>query len=718
MKKHHVMLSLLIALQLLIVFRSAAQESSETRFVEQLRQTFITACQCFDEKQYARAALIFAQLRGHYPQLQDYIQFFLAESYRNAERPEDALKELQQFLKVYPDHPLVFEAHFNAANLLVNLKRSAEALPLYQSLLSESALNQGELYYKLGVAYREASNPQQAVAALTQAVFFFPKHGFWQEARKQLDLLLKKHPDFAITWTEETLLNSAKALTDAGVYSLAMQQYELFRKHYPQSLHSGESDINLAEAYYQVKKPIQAREFLMQLASGYAASQPELAAQALYVLGAKDWYADRNQEAKQIMQRILTTLRTTSWADDAHYVIGRIFQSQHAYSVAAQWYTTLQKRYPASALAEESLWRAGWSYYLARQYLQAARTFSRAISTFPFGSFTQECLYWQGRSFEQQQDFRSAIERYQQLLSTAPASYYAIRAQNRLRLLNTPPIALEPRPSGAPPEFSDLVATIPHIFAPEQTQKILPALHKAFELDAVQLQTYARKEIAWLENWLQKQELLESDPKQTLLRFYFLGRVYAQFGDYLKGIQLATTIESLAADSTTPFPYALDSLQYPIAYWDLITRYADQNKLDPFFVAGIIRQESAYNPRALSYANARGLMQVIPPTAARVARRIGLQQFTTAQLYEPETNIAIGTAYIAEMLEKFEGNLFRAIAAYNAGPNATNKWWPQSVGIDDEEIVENITYNATRNYVKRVLRDQHRYRILYGVSEK
>jgi hypothetical protein len=128
-------------------------------------------------------------------------------------------------------------------------------------------------------------------------------------------------------------------------------------------------------------------------------------------------------------------------------------------------------------------------------------------------------------------------------------------------LLNTPPIALN-APFRAPPEFSDLVATIPHIFAPEQTQKILPALHKAFELDAVQLQTYARKEIAWLENWLQKQELLESDPKQTLLRFYFLGRVYAQFGDYLKGIQLATTIESLAADSTTPFPYALDSLQY------------------------------------------------------------------------------------------------------------------------------------------------------------
>ncbi|GAK59966.1 lytic transglycosylase, catalytic [Candidatus Vecturithrix granuli] len=717
MKKQILIISVFIVLQMLIVPQTFAQESFETRSLDQLRQTFMSAYQLFDTKQYESAALMFAQLDGHYPQLQDYVQYFLAESYRNGKRPEEALQELQQFLKTYPDHPLAHEVRFNVANLLVKLKQTTDAISIYQNLLSDSDLNRGELYYQLGLAFIETNNVEHAVSALAQATFFSPKHTFLQDAKKQLEQLLNRHPEFSLVWTEDLLLNSAKALLDAKAYSLAIQQYELYRKRYSQSLRLGENEINLAEAYFQAGKSAQARELLGQLASRYAASQPELTAQALYTLGVKDWQADRNQEAKHYMQQIITAWRQTSWADDAYYVIGRIFQSQKAYPVAAQWYVALQKRYPASSFAEEALWRAGWSHYLAGQYIQAARMFSRAISTFPSGSFTQECFYWQGRSFEQQQNSRAAIKCYQQLLSSAPESYYAIRAQDRLRLLNTP-VALERRLSGTSPKFPELVAKAQQIFTPEQTQMLLRSMHKAFELESVQLQTYARKEIAWLENQLQKQDLSESDSEQNLLRVYFLGRVYAQFGDYLKGIQLAATIESLLADSSTPFPYALEYLQYPLAYWDLITRYAAQNTLDPFFVAGIIRQESAYNPRALSYANAMGLMQVIPSTAARVAKRLGLKQFTTAQLYEPETNIAIGTAYIAEMLEKFEGNLFRAIAAYNAGPNATNKWWPQNIGIDDEEVVENITYNATRNYVKRVLRDQHRYRSLYSVSEK
>lgn len=713
MKKQNLNVSLFIVLQMLITFHTFAQESSETHSLNQLRQTFMSAHQLFDEKQYERAALIFAQLTGRYPQLQDYVQYFLAESYRYGKRQEEALQELQQFLNIYPEHPLAHEARFNVANLLTTLKRPAEAIPIYQNLLSDSDLNQGELYYQLGLAFLETNNAQQAIPALAQATFFFPKHAFLQDARKLLEQLLNRHSEFSLTWTEELLLNSAKALLDARAYSLAIQQYELFRKRYPQSLRVGESEINLAEAYFQAGKPGQSRELLAQLASRYAASQPELAAQALYALGAKDWQADRNQEAKQFMQQIITALRTTSWADDAYYVIGRIFQSQKAYPVAAQWYAVLQKRYPASSFAEEALWRAGWSHYLAGQYNQATRMFSRAISTFPSGSFTQECLYWQGRSFEQQQNSRAAIEDYHQLLSSAPESYYTIRAQDRLRRLNTP-VTFERRSSGTSPQFSELVSNIQQTLDPDQAQRLSRSLHKAVELESVQLQIYARKEIAWLENQWQQQDLSESDLKQHLLRLYFLARAYAQFGDYLKGIQLAATIASLLTGSSTPFPYTLEPLQYPLAYWDLITHYAAQNKLDPFFIAGIIRQESAFYPRALSYANARGLMQVIPPTATRVAKRLGLKQFTPAQLYEPETNIAIGTAYIAEMIEKFEGNLFRAIAAYNAGPNATNKWWLQNIGVDNEEVVENITYNATRNYVKRVLRDQHRYQVLYS----
>ncbi|MBD3307317.1 transglycosylase SLT domain-containing protein, partial [candidate division KSB3 bacterium] len=160
----------------------------------------------------------------------------------------------------------------------------------------------------------------------------------------------------------------------------------------------------------------------------------------------------------------------------------------------------------------------------------------------------------------------------------------------------------------------------------------------------------------------------------------------------------------------------LDYLKFPLAYWDLIQTYAQKNELAPFLVAGIIRQESAYNPRALSYANARGLMQVIPPTARRVAAQLKLRNFQIAHLYDAETNIAIGTRYLADLLKKFDGNLYRAIAGYNAGPNATQKWWTAEGEIDHEAVVENITYRATRNYVKRVLRNQYNYQRIYGES--
>jgi soluble lytic murein transglycosylase len=183
----------------------------------------------------------------------------------------------------------------------------------------------------------------------------------------------------------------------------------------------------------------------------------------------------------------------------------------------------------------------------------------------------------------------------------------------------------------------------------------------------------------------------------------------------LKSIQLASKIESEIQQSDEhSFPYVLEPVKYPLAYWDIIKKQADQHKLDPLLVAAIIRQESAYDPEAVSSANAKGLMQIIPKTGKRIASKIGLKKFTTSQLHDPETNILLGTTYLAELLERYDGNLYRSLAAYNAGPDATKKWWPEKGEADHEVIVENITYRATRNYVKRILRNQYHYSTLYS----
>lgn len=701
-----------------------AQENSAASSSTLARQMFMSGQQLLDTKHYEKAALLFARLDDNYPLLEDYVQFFLAESYRQADQKERALATFQEFLRTYPAHPLGNEARLHAANLLVDLQKPADAIPMYQALLRESDLNRGEVSYKLGLALLEAGQTQQAASMLTQSVYFSPRHGFSTDARRQLEKLLKSHPEYAITWTEDLLWKSAETFSENGEATLAIQQYELFRKQYPQSSRLGESELKQAEAYFQRGKTGQARTLLQQVVSRYAASQPEIAAQALYILGAKDWYADLNQRAKSTMQQIVRKFRATAWADDAHYVIGRIFQSKEAYLAAARWYAALQKRYPDSSFAEEALWRAGWSYYLAHEYAQASGMFFQGLEAFPSGDFREECLYWYGRSAErlaaqaEQQDAAAAIKIYRQLLASSPESYYAIRAQERLRLLNSPIVREQETPAKKAPTLETILSSVQSSLAVEQAQFLLTHLRKAFELEAVQQPFYARQEIAWIESRLGDQLLSEANPDQKLRGLYLLARAYIEIGDYLKGIQLTAVIESLLPTLSTPFPYPLEQLKYPLDYWDLILKYAEQRKLDPYFVAGIIRQESAYNPQARSYANARGLMQVIPPTAKRVARRIGLKNFTTARLYEPDINIAIGTAYIAEMIERFDGNLFRAIAAYNAGPNATKKWWPEQGMIENEEIVENITYRATRNYVKRVLRNQYNYRQIYAAAQR
>ena len=146
----------------------------------------------------------------------------------------------------------------------------------------------------------------------------------------------------------------------------------------------------------------------------------------------------------------------------------------------------------------------------------------------------------------------------------------------------------------------------------------------------------------------------------------------------------------------------LYTLRFPIHHTDIIQREAKKNRLDPAWVAAEIRAESTYNPRARSHANARGLMQVLPETGAAVARRQGLPWGGAESLYDSETNIILGTAYLREK-EDMYGKPYVAIAAYNAGPTPTSRWLSQRPAMDPDLWIETISYKETRDYVARIL---------------
>lgn len=146
----------------------------------------------------------------------------------------------------------------------------------------------------------------------------------------------------------------------------------------------------------------------------------------------------------------------------------------------------------------------------------------------------------------------------------------------------------------------------------------------------------------------------------------------------------------------------LYALRFPLHHDAVIRSEAEKHALDPAWIAAEIRAESVFNPRARSSADARGLMQVLPATGAAVARRIGMPWNGGNSLYDPATNIRLGTAYLREMKDKY-GQPYVAIAAYNAGPTPTARWQSQRPDMDADFWIETISYKETREYVARVL---------------
>jgi soluble lytic murein transglycosylase len=147
----------------------------------------------------------------------------------------------------------------------------------------------------------------------------------------------------------------------------------------------------------------------------------------------------------------------------------------------------------------------------------------------------------------------------------------------------------------------------------------------------------------------------------------------------------------------------LYGLRFPLHHEATIRREAANNRLDPAWVAAEIRAESVFQPRARSSANAMGLMQVLPATGASVAARLGLPWGGAESLFDPDTNIILGTAYLRQLMDKYGGQPYQVIAGYNAGPTPLARWQAQRPGMDPDFWIETISYKETREYVARVL---------------
>jgi soluble lytic murein transglycosylase len=354
-------------------------------------------------------------------------------------------------------------------------------------------------------------------------------------------------------------------------------------------------------------------------------------------------------------------------------------------------YRTLATRFPKREISGAALWRLGWNAYLKGDAREASQHWGKLVDATGNRPYRHAALYWRARATEEARNRAAAAPLYAQVITEAPRSYYG-----HLALTRTGGV----RGAGAPSSI-----TLPA--DPAEAVANDPGFARVDLLRRLGLVESALEEL---------EEVVERATGDTV-RLYGFSSAYVRDERYHMALRIFRRhFAALAASGDPSLPRAFWEMLYPYGWRSDVMAAAQRVGVDPFLVAAIVREESSYYPRALSRAGARGLMQLMPATARPMAEHRGLAFAGGELLDDPSANIEIGTAFLSGLLREFRDPRL-AVAAYNAGPARVRQWWQTRRTSDIEAFVEQIPFDETRQYVKRVMFSWDEYRRLYGGAE-
>jgi soluble lytic murein transglycosylase len=370
--------------------------------------------------------------------------------------------------------------------------------------------------------------------------------------------------------------------------------------------------------------------------------------------------------------------RDTSASAQALYLLGDLATDDGSGERSAAYWRQLVRRYPTSRLAPTAWFRAGMAEFQLGDYGRAAGFLDSLAARHPRSAEANAARYWAGRARAVLGDTAAAAARWRAIRAADPFSYYAVLASRRLDTL----MAL-PRPA------NDRFDAAPDITA---------ALARAQLLAALGLDPEARHERA------AAARLADGGSRERLLA---AAHAFRLAGEATQASRLAARLlGDTAADAR------VWRLAYPRQHADAIASTAAAHGLDPVFGTALIRQESAFDAGAVSSADARGLMQLLPSVGQRTARGLRYPLWDEALLFQPDVNLELGTAHLRELVTKY-GDPVRVLAAYNAGGSRVDRWRTSPGAEDPELFVERIPYAETRDYVRIIVRNMELYRGLY-----
>ncbi len=628
----------------------------------------------------------FQQVQAEFPLLQDYLHFWMGEALLNARRPAEAAKLFEEVGELEPQSRLTKDGLVLAGRAWLEAGNCESAIPSFLHIIRSAPLSAqaASALLEIGKCQLKLGQVEVARQSLREVWWKVPHKSEGEEAQKLLEQLpdANQHKP-----TLDEQYKRAVAFYKAAQFEEAISGLREYLRQVSKGQKYDEAQYKLAMALARLKQYDKAEKVFHEVARSQSRRRQDgvvWLARSYLRQGKGSQVLALHQKAhvkglsgdRQALLHIFAGV----WLNDQ----GQKEEALAAFQQAFQSARSSQKR-------QDALWRMTWIYYEQEQYALVLATLEKLKQNAKGIDVKIRVRYWQGRIYEKLHQSAKAQAVYQKLVQDQPLTYYGQLAKARLQ----------------PSDAMMNVGLIQKAALSDSSVASVEPLHD--------LHYQKARELVKLRLMVESAEELRAVRKRTASKAENLNSMIAlaqQTGAYDLGIRLAIRHfgQKMKEGKVPRSSYAWNGA-YPTGYVPTIQQFSPSG-LDPYLIAGLIREESLYDTRATSRVGALGLMQLMPETAKKVAREIGLQSPQKDDLFDAKINIQLGTTYVGQLLSQFNGNLVYTVAAYNAGPHVIRRWVAQDPHVEPDEFVERISYRETRGYVKRVLGSYRVYRAL------
>jgi len=643
------------------------------------------------------ASLLDSKLISEQTSLADYALFMRAGAIEQAGKTQEARAVYQQLLQEYPTSLRARDAALRVADLMMKASDAA-AVPLLLKNFTQA--DDATALLVSAKAYEQSSDQNHALAMYRRLYFFAPESTESAEAATAITRL----GSTTSPATTEEAITRAERLYSARRFADAVTAYsDAFAKFPPTA--TPENQLRRGIAAYNARKIPEAVAALTALPTSAA----ETRAEALFYLAQTYGRARQWEQARATVEELRRTFPNGNFTPKAFVALGQIAQDAKNTVDALYFMKTAVNNFGNSIEVAQTQFDLAWLSHDAKNFSESSRMLTEHLAYYADKNTDNRgrAGYWAARDSERVGRLAEARALYEAMQARYDANWYGYLAKQRLDVLsrNTPAKTFAPDSIVARAVANLKTVTVAEETAgPEEDARII----KADQLSNIGLDDWAQKELA------KAGEKASDSPKINLA----LAKIYRSDDDNVRALN---ALKRSFPDYSQMKPEEMTREQwdvfYPLAYWDIIAQESKSRNLDPYQVAGLIRQETIFTTRARSSANAYGLMQVLVPTGRLTARKYGVSREITAEsLYEPRLNIQLGTAYLRDQIDKF-GRIEYVAAAYNAGPGRAVQW-KASLPAEIDEWAEAVPIKETRGYVQGVVRNRLQYLRLYDQDGK